>query len=148
MIIRKDQATVDQGTEERAEEYGPTQTLHLSDAGGLTRFGAHVQTLRPGSRSSDRHWHEQEDEFLYMDEFLYIISGEATVVEEDGVHPLRPGDAACWPAGGVSSGRPTRRTPGRRPSPTPCSPFAPTRRRGRPSCGCSPPRSKSSFDGS
>jgi uncharacterized cupin superfamily protein len=93
MIIRKDQATVDQGTEERAEEYGPTQTLHLSDAGGLTRFGAHVQTLQPGSRSSDRHWHEQEDEFLY------VLSGEATGVENDGAHTLHPGDAACWPAG-------------------------------------------------
>lgn len=93
MIIRKGQAPVDPGTEERTERYGATESLHLSDEGGLTQFGAHVQTLQPGSRSSDRHWHEEEDEFLYM------LSGEATVVEEDGDHPLRPGDAACWPAG-------------------------------------------------
>jgi uncharacterized cupin superfamily protein len=28
-----------------------------------------------------------------------VLSGEATVIEEDGAHLLRPGDAACWPAG-------------------------------------------------
>jgi uncharacterized cupin superfamily protein len=87
MIIRKDQPPVERGTEERAER------LHYSDAGVLTQFGAYVETLQPGSRSSDRHWHEEEDEFLYM------LSGEATVIEEDGAHLLHPGDAACWPAG-------------------------------------------------
>jgi uncharacterized cupin superfamily protein len=87
MIIRKDQPPVERGTEERAER------LQYSDAGGLTQFGAYVETLQPGSRSSDRHWHEEEDEFLYM------LSGEATVIEEDGAHLLHPGDAACWPAG-------------------------------------------------
>lgn len=93
MIIRKEQAAVDRGTEEDEQTYGARESVHLSDAGGLTEFGAHVQRLQPGSRSSDRHWHEQGDEFLY------VISGEATVVEEDGAHLLRPGDAACWPAG-------------------------------------------------
>lgn len=87
MIIRRDQPQVDQGTEERSER------LRYSDAGGLTQFGAYVETLRPGARSSDRHWHEEEDEFLYM------LSGEATVIEEDGDHLLHPGDAACWKAG-------------------------------------------------
>jgi len=87
MIIRKDQAPAERGNE------GRTERLRYSDAGGLTQFGAYVETLRPGARSSDRHWHEEEDEFLY------VISGEATVVEDDGDHTLRPGDAACWPAG-------------------------------------------------
>ena len=63
----------------------------------MTEFGAHVQTLQPGSRSSDRHYHEEEDEFLY------VISGEATVIEDDGAHPLGPGDAACWPAGAANA---------------------------------------------
>ena len=93
MIIRKEQAPVDRGTEERAREYGASQSLPLSEAGGLIRFGAHIETLESGSRCSDRHWHEQEDEFLY------VISGEATVVEEDCAHALGSGDAACWPAG-------------------------------------------------
>jgi len=53
MIIRKEQQAVDRGTEEWAREYGASESVHLSDTGGLTQFGAHVQTLDPGSRSSD-----------------------------------------------------------------------------------------------
>jgi hypothetical protein len=45
MIIRKDQAAVDQGTEEWALKYGASESVHLSDEGGLTRFGANLQTL-------------------------------------------------------------------------------------------------------
>jgi uncharacterized cupin superfamily protein len=93
MIIRKDQPRHDPGTENRAEHYGPFELLCYSEAGVLAQFGAYVETLLPGSRSSERHWHEEEDEFLYM------LSGEATVIEEDGAHLLLPGDAACWPAG-------------------------------------------------
>jgi uncharacterized cupin superfamily protein len=92
MIIRKGQAAVDRGTEEDERKYGARESLHLSEEGGLTQFVAQVETLQPGSRS-DRHWHEEEDELLY------VLSGEATVVEEDGPHTLGPGDAACWPAG-------------------------------------------------
>jgi uncharacterized cupin superfamily protein len=93
MIIRKGQAPVIHADEEDTQYYGLSQLLPLADVGGLTQFGAHLQTLRPGTRSSDRHWHEAQDEFLY------VISGEATVIEDDGAHPLYPGDAACWPAG-------------------------------------------------
>jgi uncharacterized cupin superfamily protein len=93
MIIRNGQIAVDRGTEEDAQEYGARESLHLSEEGGLTQFVAHVQTLQPGSRSSNRHWHEEEDELLY------VLSGEATVIEEDGPHTLGPGDTACWPAG-------------------------------------------------
>jgi uncharacterized cupin superfamily protein len=97
MIIRKDQPPAEHGTDGRAEQYGAFERLRYSDVGGLTQFGAAVETLQPGSRSSERHWHEAEDEFLY------VISGEATVVEEDGAHLLYPGDAACWPAGAVNA---------------------------------------------
>ena len=97
MIVRKGQAPADPKAEARAEHYGASERLRYSDAGGLTQFGAHVETLQPGSRSSERHWHEEEDEFLF------VISGEATVIEEDGAHALRPGDAACWPAGAANA---------------------------------------------
>jgi uncharacterized cupin superfamily protein len=97
MIIRKDQVPLDRATGEDAQNYGASESLRYSDAGGLTQFGAYVQTLQPGSRSSDRHWHEEEDELLYM------VSGEATVIEEDGAHLLHPGDAACWPAGAANA---------------------------------------------
>ena len=64
----------------------------LSDPGGLTQFGAFIETLPPGSKSGHRHWHEREDEMVY------ILSGELVLVE-DTETILRPGDAACWPAG-------------------------------------------------
>ena len=89
MIIRKGQPPVFRPDEENARYYGPSEVLPLSDVGGLTQFGARVHTLQPGTRSSDRHWHEGQDEFLY------VLSGEATVVENDGAHVLHQGDAAC-----------------------------------------------------
>ena len=107
MIIRIDQAPVDRGTAEDEQTYGTRESLHLTEEGGLTQFVAHVQTLQPGSRSGDRHWHEEEDELLY------VLSGEATVIEEDGPHTLHPGDAACWPAG-VANAPPARHTRRRR----------------------------------
>ena len=60
-IIRKGAAPVEDNEEQRG-----MREAHLSDAGGLTQFGAHLVTLQPGARSSDRHWHEAEDEFLYL----------------------------------------------------------------------------------
>ncbi len=90
MIIRKAQPQSISKSEARD---GPDHSERISEIGGLVQFGAYVHTLLPGSQSSDRHWHEYEDEFLYM------LSGEATVIEDDGEHLLVPGDAACWPAG-------------------------------------------------
>lgn len=75
---------------------GSWAEVRYSDAGGLTQFGAHLVTLEPGSRSSDRHWHEAQDEFLYM------LTGAATVVEETGEQVIGPGDAAAWPAGAAN----------------------------------------------
>ncbi len=71
---------------------GPYAHRLLSDPGGLTQFGAHLERLPPGSRSSFRHWHEAEDELVY------VIEGEVWLVEE-GETLLRAGDAAAWPAG-------------------------------------------------
>jgi uncharacterized cupin superfamily protein len=65
----------------------------LSDAGGLTQFGAFTEVLMPGAQSSQRHWHEAEDEFLY------VLDGSVTLVENDGSHILHPGQAVGWPRG-------------------------------------------------
>ncbi len=101
MILRRDTARIEESTPEHAARLGRYRAELLSDTGGLTRFGAFVETLAPGAVSSDRHWHENEDEFLYM------LSGEATVIEDDGAHVLHPGDAACWKAG-VANGHQVR----------------------------------------
>lgn len=92
MILRKGTSQTDRATPEQAAALGQFTAELLSDTGGLTHFGAFTETLAPGARSGDRHWHESEDEFLYM------LEGVATVVENDGAHLLTPGDAACWPA--------------------------------------------------
>lgn len=90
MIVRKGQAR----TKRRDEpNVGVMETASFSDSAGIQQYGAYLQTLQPGARSSTRHWHEREDEFLY------VVSGKVTVVEDDGPHVLEPGDAACWPAG-------------------------------------------------
>jgi uncharacterized cupin superfamily protein len=68
----------------------------LAPAAGLTELGASQVTLKPGAWSSQRHWHDGEDEFLVM------LSGEAVLVEDDGRTLLRPGDCAAWPKGSTN----------------------------------------------
>jgi uncharacterized cupin superfamily protein len=65
----------------------------LGKAAGLAELGASHVTLKPGAWSSQRHWHEGEDEFLVM------LAGEAVLVEDDGETILRAGDCAAWPKG-------------------------------------------------
>ncbi|MES2289874.1 MAG: cupin domain-containing protein [Pseudomonadota bacterium] len=62
----------------------------LAPAAGLTDFGASHVTLKPGGWSSQRHWHEGEDEMVVM------ISGEATLVDDNGRTPMRAGDVAAF----------------------------------------------------
>lgn len=76
-----------------------TETLHLSDAGGLRQFGCYLETLPPGGTSSDRHWHSNEDEFLFL------LSGRLTVIDNFGAHDLAPGDAVAWPHGEANAHR-------------------------------------------
>ena len=68
-------------------------TLRLGDAGGLTQFGVNIVILAPGAKSSIRHWHLKEDEFVM------VTQGECTLVEDDGPTIMRPGDCAAFPAG-------------------------------------------------
>ncbi len=63
----------------------------LGDAGGLQDFGINLMTLPPGGWSSQRHWHSHEDEFVY------VLQGELTLVEDDGETLLRAGDCAAFP---------------------------------------------------
>ena len=65
----------------------------LAPATGLTDFGVSEVTLEPGAWSSQRHWHDGEDEFLVM------LEGEAVLVEDDGRTTLRPGDLVAWAKG-------------------------------------------------
>jgi uncharacterized cupin superfamily protein len=65
----------------------------LGSVFGLTDFGASVTTLEPGAWSSQRHWHDGEDELVVM------LEGEAVLVEDEGETLLRAGDIAVFPKG-------------------------------------------------
>ena len=65
----------------------------LGDAVGLTQFGVNITRIRPGSASALRHWHEREDEFIY------VLEGELVLAEGNGETILRPGDAAGFKSG-------------------------------------------------
>ena len=58
----------------------------LGDAGGLADYGVNLMRLPPGGWSSQRHWHSQEDEFVY------VLEGE--LVPRRG----RGRDPRCAPA--------------------------------------------------
>ena len=65
----------------------------LGPPSGLTDFGASHVTLKPGAWSSQRHWHEGEDELVVM------LAGEAVLIEDGGETMMRPGDVAAFPKG-------------------------------------------------
>ncbi len=65
----------------------------LGDTCGLTQFGVNITRLKPGAASALFHWHESEDEFVY------ILEGEATLEEGDAKILLRAGEAAGFKAG-------------------------------------------------
>jgi uncharacterized cupin superfamily protein len=65
----------------------------LGDLVGLTQFGVNLTRLKPGAASALRHWHENEDEFVY------VLEGELVLIEDEGETLLRPGDAAGFKAG-------------------------------------------------
>lgn len=65
----------------------------LAPAAGLTEFGASHVVLKPGAWSSQRHWHDGEDEMVVM------ISGAAVLIEDGGETMLRAGDVCAWAKG-------------------------------------------------
>ena len=69
----------------------------LGNVAGLTQFGVNLTRLKPGAASALRHWHENEDEFVY------VLEGEIALIEDSGETILKPGDAAGFKAG-VSNG--------------------------------------------
>ena len=65
----------------------------LGNLFGLDQFGVNVVTLAPGAWSSQRHWHESEDEFVY------VLEGEVVLADDAGDHVMNQGMCAGFKAG-------------------------------------------------
>ena len=76
-----------------SSQMGRRTFQELGNAVGLTQFGVDLVTMYPGDTSSLRHWHSQEDEFLW------VVSGELVMVQDGGNQVLGPGDAAGFALG-------------------------------------------------
>jgi uncharacterized cupin superfamily protein len=60
---------------------------------GLTNFGVNITTLQAGASSAMRHYHTQDDEFIY------ILDGEVTLITDAGAQVLVTGMCAGFPKG-------------------------------------------------
>ncbi len=65
----------------------------IAPLAGLTEMGASHVILDPGAWSSQRHWHNGEDELVIM------LAGTATLIEDDGETEVSAGDVLAWPKG-------------------------------------------------
>ena len=65
----------------------------MTDALGLTQFGINLITIQPGGKSSLRHWHAHEDEFVY------VTQGELVLVQDRSEILMGPGAMAAFKAG-------------------------------------------------
>ena len=65
----------------------------LAPASGIADFGASHVVLQPGAWSSQRHWHQGEDELVVM------LAGEAVLVDDSGETLMRAGDIAAFAKG-------------------------------------------------
>jgi uncharacterized cupin superfamily protein len=81
----------------RREAFAGHHERRLGRTVGITQFGVNHVTLDPGAISSLRHWHEQEDEFIY------VLAGELVLVDDNGEHALGAGSFAGFPAGDANA---------------------------------------------
>jgi uncharacterized cupin superfamily protein len=65
----------------------------LGDAFGLSQFGVNLLELPPGTWSSQRHWHERQEELVY------VLEGEVVLVTDEGETTLTQGMTAGFRAG-------------------------------------------------
>ncbi|MGE3690732.1 MAG: cupin domain-containing protein [Novosphingobium sp.] len=69
------------------------KTWMLTRQWKLTQFGVNMVELPPGAWSTQRHWHRNNDELVV------VISGELTLVTDEGEELLGPGDCIGFKAG-------------------------------------------------
>jgi uncharacterized cupin superfamily protein len=69
------------------------KTWPLTSQWKLTQFGVNRVELPPGAWSTNRHWHRSNDELVI------VISGELTLVTDEGEEVLHAGDCVGFKAG-------------------------------------------------
>ena len=75
------------------DDVGKAEWRRLGDFFQLSQFGVKLETIFPGGRSSLRHWHNQSDEFVY------VVSGELTLIMDEGESPMPAGMCVGFKAG-------------------------------------------------
>lgn len=78
---------------QRIDGSAPRIEERFGDVAGLAIMGVNIVTLAPGEHSAQRHWHSGSDEFVM------VLEGIATVIEDEAATEIGPGDMALWPAG-------------------------------------------------
>lgn len=71
-------------------------TVSLSDIIGITKFGLHLVRVEPGDETTQHHYHEE------LDEFIYVLSGELSLRYGDEQYQLNAGDFVGFPAQGTA----------------------------------------------
>lgn len=72
---------------------GPVQQRwyrRIAPETGIEDFGVSHVVLKPGAQSSQRHWHENEDELVVM------LSGRAVLIDDAGETAMIAGDIAVF----------------------------------------------------
>lgn len=72
---------------------GDASWLPLSEQFDLTQFGVNLETLAPNAESALRHWHDLEDEFVY------VMEGELVLRTDEGESTLTAGMCVGFKAG-------------------------------------------------
>jgi uncharacterized cupin superfamily protein len=80
-----------------AERVRGRERRRLGDAYGLTQFGVNLVKLDPGGQSALRHWHTLEDELVY------VLTGQVSLITDDGEQVLRTGQVIGFPAGSTNA---------------------------------------------
>ena len=76
-----------------AQAFSKRHKQPLGDLFGLRNFGVNLTRIAPGGKSSFRHGHSRQDEFVY------VLEGHPTLVTDRGRTPLAPGMCAGFRAG-------------------------------------------------
>jgi len=66
----------------------------LGNHAGLNNFGVNLVHIKPGGMSSQRHYHSHQDEFIY------VLSGQLTLVTDNGKQIIDAGQCVGFAASG------------------------------------------------